>query len=206
MDFIKRVFGYMKAHASTFILFALAIIALVAAIALPGITSNIAPSDKIKGWAEINLINLVIGNSNIVYRLDENVTLVASTGGISYFAIATFALFFIGIALLILDLVKPGKNFKFFGLMALILSCITVFLVPLMGTPISILPTDPALIEAAGEDVGSWAFRDFVLVRKYKVGIAAYFYCISLVLFGLSQFFKELGRIRKEKGKGQKKY
>ena len=206
MDAVKKVLGFIKSHMSTFILFGLAIVAMVAAITLPGITCNIAQSDKIKAWAEINLINMVTGNANLVYRVEESVSTVAFTGGISYFAIATFALFAVGFILVILDLVFPGKNLKFYGLIAIILSCVTVFLVPLAGTEISILPTDAALIETVGEDYGVWAFRDFILAREYRIGIAAYFYCISLVLLSLSMFFKELGKILKAKGFGQKKY
>ena len=202
---MKKVFGYMKEHFSTFLIFGLSIIAIVSAIALPGLFCMLSKSAKDKWWAEINLVGLIFGSSKLHYRIEGNVSVLPFSGGISYFAIATFVLFIAGITLLILDLVKPGKNFKIFGLSALILSCVTVFLVPLAGTPINIV-ADPSLPEVAGEDIGSWTFREFVLVRKYKIGIAAYFYCMSLILVCLSQFFKELGKILKAKGFGQKKY
>ena len=202
MDFIKRTLGFVKEHLSSFILLFLSIIAIVAAIALPGITANIAESKNITAFAEINLLNLAIGYSSIINSTDTangiKLTYAASSGGISYFAIVTFVLFVIGIALIILDLIFSGKNLKIYGLIALIFSCVTVFLVPLAGTPI--------VVEEGFKYSGSYAFRDFCLLFKFRVGVGCYFYCMFIIIAALMMFFKEIGRILKAKGFGKKTY
>lgn len=201
MDGIKNFFStvgsFIKENLSSLILILLAIFALIVAIGLPGATYSFAESEEVDANGEINLISLMFGSGEIINRVEQTVTRQAYSGGLSFVALFSFVLLVASVVLIVLDFIFKGKNLKFYGSICMVVSGIAIFFSLTLGTPFVVGNVE-------------LSFKDFWVTTNapsdWHIGLACFLYAVPTIIGGGMVFFKELGKILKAKGFGQKNY